>query len=29
MAKSALSKAVDVRTKTPDELSGLLLDLRK
>ncbi len=29
MAKSALSKAVDVRAKTPDELSGLLLDLRK
>jgi large subunit ribosomal protein L29 len=29
MARSALNKAVDVRAKTPDELSGLLLDLRK
>jgi large subunit ribosomal protein L29 len=29
MAKSALAKATDVRAKTPDELSGLLLDLRK
>ncbi len=29
MAKSALYKATDVRAKTPDELSTLLLDLRK
>ncbi len=29
MAKSALAKATDVRAKTPDELSSLLLDLRK
>lgn len=29
MAKAALSKAVDVRAKTADELAGLLLDLRK
>ena len=29
MAKNALYKASDVRAKTPDELSGLLLDLRK
>ncbi len=29
MAKNALYKAGDVRAKTPDELSGLLLDLRK
>jgi large subunit ribosomal protein L29 len=29
MAKAALYKASDVRAKTPDELSGLLLDLRK
>jgi large subunit ribosomal protein L29 len=29
MAKNALYKARDVRAKTPDELSGLLLDLRK
>jgi large subunit ribosomal protein L29 len=29
MAKSALAKATDVRAKTPDELSTLLLDLRK
>jgi large subunit ribosomal protein L29 len=29
MAKAALHKAVDVRAKTPDELSALLLDLRK
>ena len=29
MAKNALYKAGDIRTKTPDELSGLLLDLRK
>jgi large subunit ribosomal protein L29 len=29
MAKAALHKASDVRAKTPDELSGLLLDLRK
>jgi large subunit ribosomal protein L29 len=29
MAKAALHKASDVRAKTPDELSALLLDLRK
>ncbi len=29
MAKNALYKAGDIRAKTPDELSGLLLDLRK
>ena len=29
MAKAALHKAGDVRAKTPDELSTLLLDLRK
>jgi large subunit ribosomal protein L29 len=29
MAKNALYKATDIRAKTPDELSGLLLDLRK
>jgi large subunit ribosomal protein L29 len=29
MAKAALHKAGDVRAKTPDELAGLLLDLRK
>ena len=29
MAKNALYKASDVRAKTSDELSGLLLDLRK
>ncbi len=29
MAKNALSKAGDARAKTPDELSALLLDLRK
>jgi large subunit ribosomal protein L29 len=29
MAKNALYKVSDVRAKTPDELSGLLLDLRK
>lgn len=29
MAKSALYKATDIRAKTPDELSTLLLDLRK
>ena len=29
MAKNALYKAGDVRAKTPDELSGLLLDLRR
>jgi large subunit ribosomal protein L29 len=29
MAKVVLHKATDVRVKTPDELSGLLLDLRK
>jgi large subunit ribosomal protein L29 len=29
MAKNALYKAGDVRAKTPDELSVLLLDLRK
>ena len=29
MAKNALYKASDVRSKTPDELSALLLDLRK
>jgi large subunit ribosomal protein L29 len=29
MAKNALYKARDVRAKTPDELSSLLLDLRK
>jgi large subunit ribosomal protein L29 len=29
MAKNALYKAGDVRAKTPDELSALLLDLRK
>ncbi len=29
MAKNALYKATDIRAKTPDELSTLLLDLRK
>jgi large subunit ribosomal protein L29 len=29
MAKAALYKAGDIRQKTPDELSTLLLDLRK
>ena len=29
MAKSVQNKANDVRTKTPDELAALLLDLRK
>ena len=29
MAKAAQNKAGDVRAKTPDELSTLLLDLRK
>lgn len=29
MAKNVLNKAVDVRAKTADELSGLLLELRK
>ena len=29
MAKNALYKAGDIRAKTTDELSGLLLDLRK
>src|SRR6185437_14635905 len=29
MAKGAVNKATDVRAKTPDELSTLLLDLRK
>jgi large subunit ribosomal protein L29 len=29
MAKAALYKASDVRAKTPDELSTLLVDLRK
>lgn len=29
MAKAAMNKASDVRAKTPDELSALLLDLRK
>jgi len=29
MAKAALHRASDVRAKTPDELSTLLLDLRK
>jgi len=29
MAKTALSKAADVRAKTPDELAATLLDLRK
>jgi large subunit ribosomal protein L29 len=29
MAKNALYKAGDIRVKTPDELSTLLLDLRK
>jgi large subunit ribosomal protein L29 len=29
MAKAALHKASDVRAKTPDELTALLLDLRK
>ena len=29
MAKNALYKATDIRAKTPDELSALLLDLRK
>ncbi len=29
MAKSAVNKAGDIRAKTPDELSELLLDLRK
>jgi large subunit ribosomal protein L29 len=29
MAKNALYKAADIRVKTPDELSTLLLDLRK
>ena len=29
MAKAAVNKAADVRAKTPDELSTMLLDLRK
>jgi large subunit ribosomal protein L29 len=29
MARTPLRKAADVRAKTSDELSGLLLDLRK
>ena len=29
MAKGAVNKAIDVRAKTPDELSTMLLDLRK
>ncbi len=29
MAKAALHKASDIRTKTPDELDTLLIDLRK
>jgi large subunit ribosomal protein L29 len=29
MAKAAINKASDIRAKTPDELSTLLLDLRK
>jgi large subunit ribosomal protein L29 len=29
MAKAALHKASDIRAKTPDELTALLLDLRK
>ena len=29
MAKNVVNKIGDVRTKTPDELSTLLLDLRK
>ena len=29
MAKTPLSKAADVRAKTPDELATTLLDLRK
>ncbi len=29
MAKAALFKASDIRTKTPDELDTLLIDLRK
>jgi large subunit ribosomal protein L29 len=29
MAKSALSRAADVRAKTADELASILLDLRK
>ena len=29
MAKAAQNKAGDVRAKTPDEISALLLDLRK
>ncbi len=29
MAKNALYKARDIRAKTPDELSELVLDLRK
>jgi large subunit ribosomal protein L29 len=29
MAKTAFSKATDVRARTQDELSGSLLDLRK
>ncbi len=29
MARSVVNKVGDVRAKTPDELSGLLLDLRK
>ncbi len=29
MAKTVQNKATDVRTKTPDELNALLLDLRK
>jgi large subunit ribosomal protein L29 len=29
MAKNALYKATDIRAKTPDELSALLLDLHK
>ncbi len=29
MAKTVQNKATDVRTKTPDQLNDLLLDLRK
>jgi large subunit ribosomal protein L29 len=29
MAKSVVNKIGDVRAKTPDQLAGLLLDLRK
>ena len=29
MAKSVVNKIGDVRAKSPDQLSGLLLDLRK